>query len=1079
VRAEAWQGVTFMGDGALFPPAAASPAGAADATQWPSESPRPGAYTEARTDAGLEPDESTEAGLAPPRPPRQTAVAMATPLPPSPTVVTPGPDVTRLTGHHAIDPDATMMRGPDVTMTGAPDATRADVDRTRLGMPKGLVVKPTDGPSGPLDPGTPFGPRYHIVQLLGLGGMGAVYKAWDAELGVLVALKVIRPEIAADPKAAAMLERRFKQELLLARQVTHKNVVRIHELGEIDGIKFLTMPFIEGEELASIIQRNEKLPIGRIMKIARGIATGLEAAHAAGVVHRDLKPANIMVDRDDEAMIMDFGIARSTAGSGQHSVREVNIRTQGGWSANQTMVGAVVGTVQYMAPEQARAQPVDQRADIYAFGLIVYDMLLNKQRASGSQTALEELQARMNTAPPSPRTIDATIPEPLNQLVAKCIEPDATKRFQTTPELVAALNRLDDRGKLIPITRRLTKKGMAAAAAGVALLLGGTYYVARGPEIPVEHEPVALIIADFQNETGDPEFDRALEPVLKLALEGAGFITAYDRGTIPRALGVRAPEILDEAAAVQLAVKQGVGVVVSGTLTKAGNRYGIAMKVAESVSGKAIAEQAETASDKNGVVGALTSLAGDVREALGDTTEDTAQRYAMETLSATSLEVVRAYSKGMDAMSRSQFNDAAKAFRQTTEIDPNFGLAYGGMAMALNNLGRRQEAESSIKEAISRVDSMTERERYRTRGTFYTITEDYQACVKEYSDLIAKYSADTMARNNRAVCLSKLRQMPTAVKEMQDLLKILPNRVIYHVNLAAYAAYAGDAQTAETESLKVRDQSPWALQSLALAQTLKGQVAEATRTYQQLAKSDLGPSYGTSGLGDLALYQGRFGDAVRLLTEGAAADLEAKEPDRAAMKLTQLAHAELLRQRKPAAIAAAEKALANSQIVSVRFMAARVLAEAGAPDRARQIAKALGRNLQAESQAYASIIDGMVALGEDDIRNAVRFLTDANEQLDTWIGHFELGRAYLAGSAFPQADSEFDRCLQRRGEALALFLDEEPTFGLYPPVYYYQAKVREGLKSAGSVESYKAYLAIRGTSTEDPLVSEIRKALGQ
>ncbi len=277
--------------------------------------------------------------------------------------------------------------------------------------------------------------------------MGAVYQAWDAELGVVVAVKVIRPEVAADPEAAAMLERRFKQELLLARQVTHKNVVRIYDLGEIDGIKFITMPFIEGEELAATIQRQDKLPIERVIKIARGIATGLEAAHAAGVVHRDLKPANIMVDKGDEAMIMDFGIARSTGGPNPVSpdigaAFQTSARTVG-----QTMVGAVVGTVQYMAPEQARAEPVDQRADIYAFGLIVYDMLLHQQRARGAGTAIAELTSRMQSPPPAPRSIDPSIPEPLDRLVAQCIQPDATKRFQTTPQLVAALNRLDNRGK--------------------------------------------------------------------------------------------------------------------------------------------------------------------------------------------------------------------------------------------------------------------------------------------------------------------------------------------------------------------------------------------------------------------------------------------------------------------------------------------------------------------------------------------------------------------------------------------------------------------------------------------------------
>jgi len=276
----------------------------------------------------------------------------------------------------------------------------------------------------------------------------------------------------------------------------------------------------------------------------------------------------------------------------------------------------------------------------------------------------------------------------------------------------------------------------------------------------------------------------------------------------------------------------------------------------------------------------------------------------------------------------------------------------------------------------------------------------------------------------------------------------------------------------------VRDQTPWALQTLALAQTLQGQVAQAAESYQALSKSNLGPSYGVSGLADLAMYEGRYADAARIFADGATADIAADEPDRAANKLALLAHVELARGRKAAAIAAADRALDHSQEMSIRFLAGRVLAEAGAPDEARAIAKVLGRNLEAESQAYASIIDGLVALADDDIRNAVRFLTDANEQMDTWIGHFDLGRAYLAAEAFPQADSEFDRCLTRRGEAVALFLDEEPTYGLFPTVYYYQGRVRQGLRSAGFAESFKAYLAIRGTSPDDPFVPEARKLAG-
>jgi tetratricopeptide (TPR) repeat protein len=617
---------------------------------------------------------------------------------------------------------------------------------------------------------------------------------------------------------------------------------------------------------------------------------------------------------------------------------------------------------------------------------------------------------------------------------------------------------------------------MAAAAAGVVLLLGGTYYVARGPEIPVEHPPVTVVIADFKNETGDAAFNGTVEPIVKLGLEDAAFISAFDRSAISRTLGVRPPEVLDEKAAVELAVKQGVGVVLSGTLTKDGNRFRVAAKVSETVSGNVIAEEAETASTKDGVLAAVASVASDMRQALGDNRSDSTQRFVKDTLSATSLEAVRLYSNGMEALSRSQFDEALKAFSAAAAKDPKFGLAYAGMAIASNNRGRRQDAEKYAKEALGLVDSMTERERYRTRAMFYSITSDYQPCVREYGDLIAKYPADTVARNNRANCLGKLRDMKGAAEELRQALKILPNRSLYRLNLATYSSYMGDSATAREESQRILADTPWALQTLAMAQTLDNQLSEAAQTYRAMAKHEqLGPYYTASGLGDLAVYEGRFADAARIFTDTAAAQIAAKDADLAGAKLAALAYTELLRDRKAPAIAAAERALEATQARGVRFLAARVLIEAGAPQPAKRIAVALGNDLLPEAQALASILDGMIALADGDNRNALRFMNDANTQLDTWIGHFELGRVYLKANQFLQADSEFDRCVTRRGEVLQMSLDDEPTFGYFPAVHYYQGKAREGLKSTRAAESFNAYLAIRGQSKDDPLVAELRK----
>ncbi|HMB81204.1 MAG TPA: serine/threonine-protein kinase, partial [Vicinamibacterales bacterium] len=398
--------------------------------------------------------------------------------------------------------------------------------------------------------GEAFGTRYHIIKLLGMGGMGAVYQAWDQELGVAVALKVILPEASADPAAALDMERRFKRELLLARKVTHANVVRIHDLGELRGIKYITMPYVNGHDLASVLKRDGKLPVAAALKIARQVAQGLAAAHVAGVVHRDLKPANIMIADDEQALIMDFGIARSsaldpaatvpavlqagpgrdavatglfgggtaTSGSGATTFASTAVTADGATLAPTSRTGlspsalaatlgqsGIVGTLGYMAPEQARGLPVDQRADIYAFGMIVSEMLIGRRPLPAGLTPFDAFQKRIVETPVSLRATEATIPEAVDDVVLRCLQPDPANRFGTTEELVAALDALDADGVPIPLVRRLTPRVMIATGVLVSVMLGVTYVVTRRAVEPVkQHDPISVVIADFDNRTGDP-----------------------------------------------------------------------------------------------------------------------------------------------------------------------------------------------------------------------------------------------------------------------------------------------------------------------------------------------------------------------------------------------------------------------------------------------------------------------------------------------------------------------------------------------------------------------------------------------
>jgi len=935
------------------------------------------------------------------------------------------------------------------------------------------------GSTGPLKPGEAFGSRYHIIRLLGMGGMGAVYQAWDAELGVAVAIKVILPS-EDDPTAAAELERRFKRELVLARQVTHKNVVRIHDLGEIDGIKYITMSYIDGADLSTILKREGRLGVAKVLQIARPVVSGLVAAHAAGIVHRDLKPPNIMVDTAGDAVIMDFGIARST-GTPMVDARLLPTGAAGRQHLhlNRTMVGAVIGTVEYMAPEQAKGQAVDQRADIYAFGLMLYDMLAGRHRAETATSALDELKARMVEAPASLRTLVPDIPEPFDRIISRCILPNPADRYQTTGDLEAELNRLDENGELIPIKRVVGMRILAAVVTIAFALLGGSWWYAQTLIPPAQHEPVSVIIADFQNNTSDPTFDRTIEPTLRRGIEDATFVSAYDRGRIRSTFGIQPPDKLDEVAARELAVKQGLGVVVSGSIDTRGNGYEISVKAIQTVTGNEITSATRRASSKEQVPDVVTRLVTTVRTALGDETSDSDQLFAMRSVSATSLGVVQHYAAAVEAQSNGRYEETRQSALKAVELDPKFGIGYQLLAVASRNLGNLDEADKYSKQALTYLDGMTERERYATRGLFYRVTGDYQQCMKEYGEMTARFAGDAIAHNQRALCLSKLRNMREAVEAMRQAVQILPKRATIRGNLAIYAAYAGDFQTADREARAIEEPYDLATLAIAFAQLGQGLLPEAADTYKQLATINArGTSWSASGLGDLALYEGRFSDAARLFEQGAAADLASKSSDRAARKLTSLAYTHLLMGRTGPAVAAAEKALLTSKNIAVQFLAARIFVEAGELAKARTMAEGLAAELPAEPQAYGKIIEGEIALKDGDARQAIKILSDANGILDTWFGHFDLGRAYLEAGGFAQADSEFDRCIGRRGEALSLLVDEEPTYGYFPTAYYYQGRVREGLKSERFAESYREYLNIRGKSTEDPLLPDVRKRAG-
>jgi len=986
-------------------------------------------------------------------------------IPSSDTIL---PDDSPTLVHYSSDSPTLIDSSDSPTLVDVLPNSPATPPRGAKQKPK--PVLPSD--ESTLNLGMLLADRYEIVQILGQGGMGAVYKATDVELNRTVALKVIRPELAREK---AIVDR-FKQELLLSHQVTHRNVIRIYDLNDSDGMKFITMEYVEGENLHSLIHEKKKFSTEEAVEIMRQVCLALQAAHAVGVIHRDLKPQNIMRDTSGRVVVMDFGLARTLEGDGM------------------TQSGALMGTMEYMSPEQALGKHLDQRSDIFALGLIFYEMLTGLMPFK-AESAIASLIRRTQERVSPVSDHDNSIPASVSSIVAKCLERDLDQRYKTATELLSDLESwqgvraaatLKFPSSSRPWGQTIPWHWIGAVAAVLVLAFAGMMLRGRFTIVsPAKSHPVSVLVADFTNHTGDPVFDGTLEPMFNVALEGASFINAYSRESA-RKLAQKLPhpsDKLDEQAARLVAVGESVSAVISGDVTFRGDKYTVSAIALDAVTGNVLANAEVSAANKEAIPHEIPKLVAPIRKALGDVTPESEQFHALSgAFNIGSLEALHVDAMGIQQQYAGKYQEALQSFSKAVEADPNFAAAYAGMAAMSENLGKREDAERYIKLAMQHEDRMTEREQSRTRGLYYAKMGDWQKCIDEYTQLVSRYPADRVGHVNLAICYAQSRNIPKAIEESKRAVELVPKGAQPRLNLAFYSSLGGDFQAGEREARGALELSPSAPGYLfvAEAQLGQGQLSQAADTYHTLEKLNAsGASIASSGLADLAAYQGRFADAVPILEKGAAVDLAAKDAENAATKYVALARIQLWRGERRPALEAAGKALALNQAVSVRFLAAQIYAEAGELAKAQKLATSLASDLKTEPQVYGKIIEAKIALKQGDKRAGINTLLEANKLLDTWIGHLELGRAYLEAGLFVEADSEFDRCIRRRGEAMELFQDNVPTYAVFPAVYYYQGRVREGLKSPGSVESYRNYLAIRGQSTEDPLVAEVRKALGQ
>jgi tetratricopeptide (TPR) repeat protein len=427
-----------------------------------------------------------------------------------------------------------------------------------------------------------------------------------------------------------------------------------------------------------------------------------------------------------------------------------------------------------------------------------------------------------------------------------------------------------------------------------------------------------------------------------------------------------------------------------------------------------------------------------------------------------------------------KWDDAIANYKKAIEIDPNLGRAYAGLAALAGNMGKRQEAVEYYKLAMARIDRMSDREKYRTRGGYFLTIRDADKAAEQYSALVQQYPADVAGTMNLANAHFYRRDMVKAREFGRRAVQISHNGLFQRNNVALYDLYSGDYDGAGKEAASILAENSTyveAFGALAMAQIGSGKPDEAAQTYDKLkAVSARGASMHAMGMADLAIYRGRLREAISMLEQGANADLAKGEKELAGLKFATLAEAYWDSGKTAEALKAADRAITLNKTEHVLYRSGRLFALAKDKKRTGAVISELGEKMEPDPQSYAKLLEGESLLAQGDAKGALKSFAEAQKIADTWLGRFALGRGYLAASMFTEASSEFEQCLKRKGEASAVFLDDVPSLRLIPELYYRIGLAQQGLHSPAAADSFRTFLSIQ-SGGDAPMIAEAQSRL--